>query len=272
MTTENVENNPIKSTETETPTELSMEDRAREMGWKPAEEYSGDKNKWVNAEVYVARAPLFEELDKQRKTVKKLTEQMAALTTYQTQIREDQTKKVIAELKQAKKLALDNADSEAVIEIDERLQEVREQITSQRQEARETSAEIRQEFRDFVKENSWYESDSTLKREADILGTAIWQKSISSGYTPDLSDVYQEVATKIRKLYPEKFENQNKRTAPSVESGSTRSTGTSKKKAFGVEDLNEDERKVFNTLFKRGSPPPGITADEYLTEIQKMRG
>src|SRR5690606_19433587 len=40
---------------TEGPTQEEVEQQAREMGWRPADEFKGDPDKWVDAEEFVER-------------------------------------------------------------------------------------------------------------------------------------------------------------------------------------------------------------------------
>ena len=54
---------------------------AREMGWRPEEEYEGPEGNWVNADEFVARAPLYDGLSKQKKRIKRLEKVVNELST-----------------------------------------------------------------------------------------------------------------------------------------------------------------------------------------------
>ena len=37
--------------------EKTVEDEAKDMGWRPQEEFSGDESKWIEAREFVERKP-----------------------------------------------------------------------------------------------------------------------------------------------------------------------------------------------------------------------
>ena len=49
-----------------------IEEAARAAGWLPKEEYEGDPAKWVSAEVFNARTPLFEKIEQLTRQIKNL--------------------------------------------------------------------------------------------------------------------------------------------------------------------------------------------------------
>src|SRR5690554_7872209 len=94
-----------------------VESKAREMGWRPKEEYDGDPETWVDAKEYVGRKPLYDEIHKTRKQVKKLERLQNEITQYVKKVEEVAYKKALADLKAQRKEAIAEADPDKVEEI-----------------------------------------------------------------------------------------------------------------------------------------------------------
>ena len=83
--------------------EPTVEDLAREKGWRPKEEYSGDAGRWKSAEVFLA---LDEPIQKIEALAKELKEQKKAnqmLLQHHQQVKESEFKRAYEFLKSQKK-------------------------------------------------------------------------------------------------------------------------------------------------------------------------
>lgn len=264
----------INDVQLEAPTvpELTgIEKQAFEMGWRPEDQYKGDPDKWVDASIFVARAPMFEELKRMNKALKTATTKLNAMEIHSARLREEGYKQAMNELKQLKQAALDDANSSAVIDIDERILELREKQHKERTESQQVDAdEANRYFYEFKRSNPWYDQDQDLKEEADAIGQTLFVKMSRSGDV-DMESLFIEVAKRVKKLNPDHpaFVNHTKKAAPSVEPGGRGSNVG--KKTFGVNDLTEQERRVHAQLFGRGKAPAGFTEEEYFKQCKEMR-
>lgn len=238
----------------------TIEDRAREQGWRPKEEFEGDVSKWVSAETFVAKGELIDRIEQLGKKLKDSDKTIAMLKEHHSKVKEAEFKRAVEFLKQQKKQAYENGDVDKIIEIDDKLASVRDTQKAQKdQEKVDDSPEAHPAFQSWVSENKWYESDSEMRADADAFGEAYARNN--SDKTPQ--EVLEYVARKIKKIYPEKFVNPNRSKPTGVESSGTRQ-GTSRE----TFSLTEEEARVMNTFVRNGI----MTKEEYLKEVKAMRG
>lgn len=60
----------------------TVENTAREQGWKPLEEFDGDKSKWVSAETFVAKGELIYKIESLGKKLKDADKAIKMLTEH----------------------------------------------------------------------------------------------------------------------------------------------------------------------------------------------
>jgi len=238
----------------------SIEDRAREQGWRPKEEFDGDPSKWVSAETFVAKGELIDRIEALGKKLKDSEKTIGMLKEHHTKVKETEFKRAVEFLKSQKKAAYENGDVDKIIEIDEKIAEVRE--TQKAQAAAEVEPTVNEphpDFQSWVSENRWYEKNSEMRADADAFGEAYARNNPSK--TP--SEVLKYVTEKIKRTYKEEFENPNRSRPSGVEGGGTRQ-GTSR----DTFTLTEEETRVMNTFVRNGV----MTKEEYLKEVKAMRG
>lgn len=252
--TENqVQENQVEYTE--------IEKQALDQGWRPKDEYDGDPGKWVDASIFVARAPLFEHIDAQKRELKEVKKALKLMAGHHAKTREVEYARALNELRAQKKTALTDMDADAVINIDERIDLVKNQIAQDKQQAYQevqAEAEVRHpEFESWSQRNSWYDSNRTMKAFADAYGNEL----SATGKSP--SDVLRLVEKEVKAKFPEKFSNPNREKATSVESPST--TKASGGSGF---QLSAEERRAMATFVRAGA----LTEEQYIKEIKLQRG
>lgn len=238
----------------------TIEDRAREQGWKPKEEFEGDASKWVSAETFVAKGELIDRIEQLGKKLKDSDKTIAMLKEHHAKVKETEFKKAVEFLKQQKKQAYESGDVDKILELDDKIAEVRETQKAQKQQDQvDETPESHPAFQSWVSENKWYESDSEMRADADAFGEAYARNNTDK--TPQ--EVLEYVSKKIKKAYPEKFTNPNRNKPTGVESGSGNRQGSSRDNFT----LTEEEAKVMNTFVRNGV----MTKEEYLSEVKRMR-
>ncbi|MCA2570693.1 hypothetical protein [Microcystis sp. M42BS1] len=246
MTTENQE-----PTQENTPEVPEIEVQAREMGWKPKEEYEGDPSKWVSAEIYVARAPLYEELERRGKEMKRYRQDLEAVKQQYVKMEEAAYQRALNALKQERKEALINEDVQKVLELDDKIEELREAKPVQQPNIQE----IQQLTQEWLTQNEWYEKDPNLREYADGVGHAL------AGRGLDPVSVLEQVSAKVRQMFPEKF--QKKVTVLKVENAPS----GNKPKPVDKFELTEDEKKAMRAFARMG-----ISEEQYIEDLKKVRG
>jgi len=241
--------------------EPTVEDLAREKGWRPKEEYNGDSGRWKSAEVFLA---LDEPIQKIEALAKELKEQKKAnqmLLQHHQQVKQSEFKRAYEFLKVQKKEAFERGDVDRILELDEQLDLVKE---TQRQQAavrvapQPETQEIHPAFKHWVDNNRWYESDPSMREVADALGLTHAQKNANK--TPQ--EVLEFVTAQVKRMYPEKFQN------PKRSQGSGVETPTSSKGRTDSLELSEEERTVMNTFVRQGI----MSKEDYLKELKAIKG
>lgn len=240
----------------------SIEDRAREQGWRPKEEFDGDASKWVSAETFVAKGELIDRIEQLGKKLKDSDKTIAMLKEHHSKVKDAEFKRAVEFLKQQKKQAYESGDVDKIIELDDKIAEVRDTQKAQKQQEQvDETPESHPAFQSWASENKWYETDSEMRADADAFGEAYARNNQDK--TP--LEVLEYVTKKIKKAYPEKFVNPNRNKPTGVESGSGTRQASSGSGGFS---LTEEEAKVMNTFIRNGV----MTKEDYIKEVKRMRG
>jgi hypothetical protein len=238
-----------------------IEKQALDQGWRPKDEYEGDPSKWVDASIFVARAPLFEHIDAQKRELKEVKKALKLMASHHAKTREVEYQRALDTLRAQKKAALTDMDADAVINIDERIDLVKAEITKDKQQLIQEAvveSEVRHpEFENWTQRNQWYDTNRTMKAFADAYG----QELASTGKSP--SDVLRLVEREVKAKFPEKFSNPNRDKPNSVESSSAHKTQSSS----GFQ-LTAEERRAMATFVRAGA----LTEEQYIKEIKIQRG
>lgn len=239
----------------------SVEDRAREQGWRPKEEFDGEPSKWVSAETFVAKGELIDRIESLGKKLKDSEKTIKMLSEHHTKVKESEFKRAVEFLKSQKKAAYESGDVDRIIELDDKIAEVRDtQKAQKQQEAVNAEPETHPAFQSWVSENKWYEKNSEMRSDADAFGEAYARNNPDK--TP--TEVLEFVTRKIKKAYAEEFQNPNRNRPSGVEGGSGNRQGASRDSFT----LTEEESRVMNTFVRNGV----MTKEEYIKQVKAMRG
>ena len=242
-------------------TPQTIEDTARDQGWRPKEEFSGDPSKWVSAETFVAKGELIDRIESIGKKLKDSEKTIRMLSEHHAKVKDVEFKRAVDFLKAQKKTAYETGDVDQIIEIDDKIAEVREtQKLQKQQEVINETPEEHPAFKSWVSENKWYEKNGEMRSDADTFGAAY--ASNNTDKTP--SEVLEYVTKKIKKAYPEEFSNQNRLRPSGVEAGGGTRQGSSRDSFT----LTEEETRVMNTFVRNEI----MTKEDYVKQVKSMRG
>lgn len=235
---------------------------AREMGWRPKDEWEGDPEKWRDAKEFVERGELYGKIDTMGRELKETKKALRMLQEHHTKVRETEYKRAVEELKALQKKHLEEGNSDGYIETTELLTDLRAE-----QKAREVVAEVTPKqqgvdprFIEWVSENSWYEKNQEMRDYADIIGQGYAAKN--PGINPEL--VLKYVTKEVKSRFKDSFQNPNREKPTAVEGENNKSAGRGKS-SF---ELTDDERKVMNTFIRQGI----LTKEEYIEQVKQLRG
>lgn len=243
----------------EAPEVNETEQKAREQGWVPKEEWSGE-GKWRDAESFLDRGELYQKISSQRKKLQELERNQQAFSSHLSVVREAEYKRALAVLREEKKAALVDGDPDKLIEVDDKIRAAeREQFAAMANPQPQANEQVAEEFQEWTQRNAWYNNPDTdhMKAYADVEGV----KLAKQGMAP--AKVLEEVEALVRRKFSEKFTNPNRQKAGAVEGGSGK--GVSQKESI---QLSDAERNVMNRLVKSGV----MTQQQYLADLKAVKG
>lgn len=260
-----------KEVVTETPVELSPdEQRAMEHGWRPKEEWEGDPEDWVSAREFNRRGELFARIAKYGNENKEMRESLKKLFNQHRQLYDAGYKKALNDLKQQKLEAADVGDTRKLLEIDEQIDNLREEHknaieTFDKEVATPSTPATNEEhqlaYEQWMSVNPWYGKNADLTRVADTLAREMVSGAQKAGKTVDYKQVLATVAKEVRANNPQYFDKERKTS--NVDTGSpaprTRGNGNSK---YSLSQIPEGERDIARTILAS----TGMKEEEYVKQ------
>lgn len=220
------------------------EQKAKELGWDP--NFEGDDNKTAKtAEQFLELQPLYDDLRKKNRELKKYREEIDALKDSHKMIAKRTYDRARQDLQKEKKQAVEEGEGDKVVEIDDKIGELDKEYSEQEQKtAQQNDAGMQEAFQEWLKSNPWYENDPDLKETADAIGAKL--QNDNPEVVKDPEQFLSQVTDKIKKVSPDKFSK--KRTTP-VEGD--KGGGNSKKK-HSIRSLPEEDQKVAKRIVDSG--------------------
>jgi hypothetical protein len=228
------------------------------MGWRPLEEFEGDKDRWVDAKEFILRGELYDRIHQQDRRMREMQQSLQVLAEHNKKVEEAGYRRAVQELQAAKRMALENNDARAIIELDEKLDEVKDQLRESKTTTnREHAQEIPPEYWDFSRDNPWYTKDRAMTAYADQLGIELGQLNLPP------REFFLRVQDGVRREFAHKFQRPQGKVG-AVESG-TQGVKPGKK-AFVP---SAEEREVAKAFVRAGAFK---SVDEYYAQINKIKG
>lgn len=252
---EEVVQEPVKLTD--------IEERAASSGWVPKDEWDGDPDQWRPAKEFLDRGELFKKIDDQNRTIKEFKRTLEDFGRHHSQVRKVEFDRALASLRMQKKDALLEGEAAKVVDIDERIDLVRD---AQKQASFQSIVNIpdipesNPVFDNWVERNGWYANNEAMRAFADRLGNKL---GANGGISP--TDLLSQIEKEVKKEFAHKFNNPNRDRAGNVEGSTNRG---SSRKGDDIE-LNDIERRVAERFIKS---VPGMTMEKYKADLKKIKG
>lgn len=257
------ENQVVEAEVVETPVEEvkadPIETKARDMGWRPKEEFDGDESEFIDAKEFVRRQPLFEKIEHLSKELKRIKQGHELLVEHTKKLKDTEYKRALEQVKALRKQAIMDGETDKALMYEEKLEEVEQMRTDYQEQAAQLEQPAQEEHPAFAawrSQNAWYGKDEARTAYADSLGNKLARQGLTR------ETVLEEVAKAVRKEFAHKFTNPNREKAGSVEAPTRKAT-----KAVEF-DMPEQDRVVMNKILRAG----GITKDEYMQQYKLING
>ena len=282
--------------------EVSVEERARAMGWKPQHEYRGDPRRWTDAAEFIAHGEaalpilrdqsrkMSEKLARQETDMSKLREEMAeqaAAVKHAMDLARNANdagyKRAMDELKAKQREAVAVGDTETYDNVDAQIKAAEAEratanITVPIPKAPEVpkAPQMDRETTDFIADNPWF-NDKPILNAAMVSAHLAIVKREGAAKGADLTDQYERAKAEVVEAFPQYFPNEDDvsnespqrprprlRAAPLSPSSSSNQPRRNGSPFDRIEDPAEREeaKKAFAGLAKYD---PDCTANEYVT-------
>lgn len=263
-------------TEVVTQTEPTpIESEARTQGWVPKEEFRGNESDWIEAEVFVQRGkeinPILrknneriqKELDATRRQMEDLKKATDEFKVFQ---KEAYTKKLadyeleISDLKDLKRKAVSEGDGDLVVELDDKIEEIRTKKISEvpPKDSPKTTVEpkVTGEIVEWVESNKWYKEDPKMANAANRIAEQIRLEFPYAVGKDFLDKLDKELETMF---LPEKLGRKSRPRSPVEGSKVSHTEGRTGKKSY--DNLPSDAKAACDKFVKQKL----MSRDEYVT-------
>jgi hypothetical protein len=240
-----------------------IEQRALADGWVPKDQWDGDPDQWRPAKEFVDRGELIKKIESQGRTLKEFKRALEDFGKHHAKVREVEFERALSTLKAQKKDALELGEMDKVVEIDERIDAVKDAkrtATTQPVVNVPDVPEGNPVFDNWTERNSWYKNNAAMRAYADRIGNELGAKG---GISP--TELLSKVEAEVKKEFAHKFQNPNRERASGVEGSSNRGTG---RKSDDIE-LSDFERRAAERFIRT---IPGYTMEKYKSELKKIKG
>ena len=228
----------------------SQEDveRAKKLGYKTDDEYTGNPKYKLSAKEYLERAEkggVIKKLESDIAEIKTAAEKQQRFLKMQIETARRDREEALR-VKQIKAIE-DGADASEAFNAYEK---GRKEIETQYSEP-EAKNDDAPEIKRFYRENPWYNEDDDMQLEANALHRVI----IAKHPTMPLDQQLSMVKRKIVERFPDKFENPKKK-AQSIEGGGSVHNSNFRKKetlqslGFDARDIQDVHRSIREGLYK----------------------
>jgi hypothetical protein len=256
------ENQVVENSE---PQDNSVEKEARVFGWVPKEEFRGSEDDWVDADTFVKRGkeinPIlrknneilmkkFEEKAKELDSIKADVEDFKKFQKEAFEKKKAEYETEISDLKSQKKSAIAEGNGDLVVELDDRIDELKEAQREAKEESKapppSTPVQTDPELSSWLDRNSWFGQDPEMTNVSNGLGASVRQQF------PHLTGraFLDKLDEKIAEYFPEKILGKKPRTSPVDSSGSVRGGGSSGKKSY--DNLPPEAKQACDRFIKNG--------------------
>ena len=246
-----------------TETTVTPEDTAREHGWVPQDEWKGKPDQWRPAKEFNERGEMIGKLIHEQKSnsslrgeVDELKDSIRLLGEHNKKVKEQAKKEALEELKNLKKEALRDNDVDSVVDIDDKIADLKALPEESTPAANGAVVDA------WTEANEWYKSNETHAAAFDGILARIVNAEPALRDNPTAA---LEKATKaMKKDFPGIF-GTTRTMQTALEPGEVVTPAAKGK--YTKAQLSFEQRQVAERMIRQGVP---ITIDEYAQQLGEL--
>lgn len=230
------------------------EEKAREMGWKPKEEWVGDDSGWMEADKFIERNDRLkeradgiakEQITKLNGRIGELQKTIDGFRGMYDKAEQKAYDRAMADLKAEQREAVASGNVKAFDDAEAKAKALQKEVDVK---AKDVSPDEVPAFNDWHRDNDWYGDNVEMSIYADQVARIVAPKlgGEKANVNPEF---YKRIGDEVRKKFPDQFENANRKKAIAVDGdggGKPR-----KKTKNGYDDLPADAKQVCDRLVKQ---------------------
>ena len=162
----------------------AVEIKAKDMGWRPLEDFDGNPDEFIDAGEFVRRKPLFDKIETTTKQLKNVSKSLDYLKEHYQKVKETEYNRAIADLNAQRKAAKKEGNNSLEVDIEdavERVTKERDEFLDEVQAMNVPEPTVSPVFEQWLTKNSWYKNTTSMRLYADDLGVKLHK----SGMSPD---------------------------------------------------------------------------------------
>jgi len=278
-TTEAEPAEPEQESATGTDASPDIEERARQLGWKPKDEYRGDPATWRDAQEFVdmteSVTPILREnlrrlstqLSKTEQKVDSQDQEIKAWRAFTSEALEAERKRVIAEYEQKQRDAVREGDLEAYEALDKQKKAAAEKPEKPVQ-SNEMPPDAKQALTDFERENDWYGTHDAMTDYARAESDRIAQRMPHLDPEAHL----KKVKARVMEAFPDYF-SRGKTGAGSQPAGQASVERSRRVPAGGKKQSYENMPREYQAACDRAVKRGMCSKDDFVkTYYKQMEG
>ena len=243
-----------------------VEAEARSQGWVSEEDFKGPKDKWVDAATFVQRGheinpilrknneKLMKELKERDKVINELKVGVDEFKAYHAETANREYEKALKALRTEKKEALEMGEHDRVMEIDDKLDELKTKKPIEKEEVKQELPQPDPAFVEWYKDNKWLTEDVELWHVAQGISKILTAENPGM----DATDFLNEIKRRVQRRYPDKFGKTKVRSV--VEGGGNIRPNSGTKKSYN--DLPDEAKKACDKFVNQG----WLTKEQYISD------
>lgn len=232
-----------------------VEARARNLGWKPLDQFKGDEKDFIDASEFVRRGeevlPIMKAANsKLEKQVQRLEKTLEKFAEHHSKTEARAYERALSDLEARQAEAVEANDHAAVKEITKEMVALEKEVAKPKADETDDGEEA---FNDWKAENPWFDKDKGLRAAA--IGIA---EEIKNDFKDPVKQ-RAEVVKRIKADFPEKFTNPRRTQAAAVEGVGAGPKSTGKSYA----DLPAEAKKMCDEFVR---DIKGFSKEKYVKE------
>ena len=214
-----------------------IEQKAYDQGWRPEDQYDGDKANWKSADRYVSDGEWMTKLKERDQRIERVEREMKERLDNQNKLHEMRRMKELDDLKAKQRQAVDDADTDAYDTTQRQIDELQAQEI---EPVQPQQPQVDPLITDWVSRNPWI-NDANDDRSAVAMGAL--QLFQQSNPNASIQEAINHVEGRVNKMFP--TENPRRQQPNTTETG--RRPAKRANRELTMNDLTQQERNEWET-------------------------